>query len=384
MKKLKICIIAVMLMFMSVSGIYAVSNISILDMEYTDNVYKFSESGDINLPFIRVSNGRMEIDKDVNKSGFSFANESLSVVNNLKGIQVLTSSDTVRINGNIEYGVVVAPTVIVEGTIDRSIMIVSENVTISENAVIKEDLLCMSGKIDLLGKIEGSLLGSIGQANISGNIVRDLRANISGITLGEKSNIQGNIYLRSYNNIDISAKYPNAIVNIIEKVENTIDIWGIVRTSLIFALIYLLISNKTNFVKNLLNKVKVYSKSTALFGFACILLFPAIILVIIGLTIFGLGIITIPALIMYGTFMLVAFMLSTFITGSVMCEYISNKYNNKIKGNWEKLILAFCLIFVLDLLTNLPMIGYTLSVALCILSTGILFTSIFRRIKVEN
>lgn len=384
MKKLKICIIAVMLMFMSVSGIYAVSNISILDMEYTDNVYKFSESGDINLPFIRVSNGRMEIDKDVNKSGFSFANESLSVVNNLKGIQVLTSSDTVRINGNIEYGVVVAPTVIVEGTIDRSIMIVSENVTISENAVIKEDLLCMSGKIDLLGKIEGSLLGSIGQANISGNIVRDLRANISGITLGEKSNIQGNIYLRSYNNIDISAKYPNAIVNIIEKVENTIDIWGIVRTSLIFALIYLLISNKTNFVKNLLNKVKVYSKSTALFGFACILLFPAIILVIIGLTIFGLGIITIPALIMYGTFMLVAFMLSTFITGSVMCEYISNKYNNKIKGNWKKLILAFCLIFVLDLLTNLPMIGYTLSVALCILSTGILFTSIFRRIKVEN
>lgn len=371
-------------MFMGVSGIYAISNVSIFDMEYADNVYKFSESGDINLPFVRVSNGRMEIDKDVNKSGFSFSHENLSVLNNLKGIQVLASSDTVRITGNMEYGMVIAPTVIVEGTIDRSIMIVSENVTISEKAVIKEDLLCMSGKLELLGNIQGNLLGSIDEANISGNISKDLRANVGSIILGEKSNIQGNIYLRSYNNIDISAKYPNAIVNIIEKTNDTINIWGIVRTSIIFALIYLLISNKTNFAKNLLNKVKVYSKSTVLLGFASILLFPAIILLFIALTIFGLGIITIPALIMYGAFMFVAFMLSIFITGSVMCEYVSNKYNNKIKGNWDKLIFAFCLMFMLDLLTNLPMIGYILSVALCILSTGILFTSIFRRTKIEN
>lgn len=383
MKKLTICVITVMLIFISLSGIYAVSNVSIFDSEYTDNVYKFSEGGDINLPFIRMSNGRMEIDKDIYKSGFSFARDNINVLNNLKGIQILTSSDTVRITGNMEYGLVIAPTVIVEGTIDRSLAIISENVTISKNAVIKEDLLCSAAKLELLGNIEGSLLGTVGQANISGNILKDFRANVSSITLVDNSSIKGKIYIKSNNNIDISDKYPNATIIITEKTEkaNTIDIWGILRTSLIFALIYLLLSNKTNLIKDTLNKVKSYSKSTALLGFASILLFPLMIIVIIVLAIFGLGIVAIPTAIMYGSFMFIAFMLSAFVVGSLMSEYIVYKYNNKIKGIWDKLLLAFCIFCVLDIITCLPIIGYTLSVALCILSTGILFTGIFRKIK---
>ncbi|MDF2866504.1 MAG: hypothetical protein K0R72_1322 [Clostridia bacterium] len=380
MKKIKLCFLTIIIMFISLSSINAVSDLSIFDLGYSENIYKFSEDKDINLPFIRVSGERMEIDKDINKSGFSFA-RNISVLNRLTGIQILSSSDSVRVTGNLEYGVIMAPTVIIDGTIDKSVLIISKNITISKDAIIKEDLLCSTSNIQVIGNVEGSILGTIGKIDVLGNISQDLRANINEITLGENSNINGNIYLISTNeNINISAKYPNATINIIEE-SNGIDIWNIIRTSLIFALIYLLLSNKTSYIKNGLNKVISYWKTTAIFGFGSILLFPLIVIAIIFLSVIGLGIVTVPFSIVYGGFMFIAFILSTFIVGSIMCEYISEKYNDKIKGIWDKLILAFCIMLVLNLVTFIPIIGYTLSVAICILSVGVLFTSLFKKIK---
>ncbi|MDD2376033.1 MAG: hypothetical protein PHD15_00010 [Clostridia bacterium] len=383
MNKLATSLITVMIILISISGIYATSSIGILDVEYTENVYKFSDNDDINLPFIRMSSARMIMDKDINKSGVSYAQESISVLNNLKGIQTLASSDTVRVTGNMEYGIILAPTVIIEGTIEKSMIIISENITISENAVIKEDLLCSAAKLELLGSIEGNLLGTIDKVDLNGNITKDFRANIGSITLNEDSKIQGNIYISSHNSIDISDKYPNAMVILVENTNDTFtfDIWEIIRLSMIFALLYLLISNKTNIIKNTLNKVKTYKKTTLLSGFASILLFPLIIIAFFILIAIGLGIITVPMVIIYGSFMISAFMLSTFIVGSVMSEYIMDKYSDKVKGNWYKLLLAFFLFLGLTIIVEIPTVGYTLSVALCILSVGIVITTIFRRLK---
>ena len=383
MKKLATSIITVMVILISISGIYAESNIGILDVEYTENVYKFSDNGDINLPFIRMSSERMIMDKDINKSGISFAQENISVENNLKGIQTLFSSDTVRITGNMEYGIISAKTVIIEGTIEKSMAILAENIIISKNAVIKEDLLCSASKLELLGSIEGNLLGTIEQVDILGNISKDFRADIDSITLGEDSKIQGNIYIKSQNNINISDKYPNATIIFDENTNETymVDIWEIIRVSLIFALLYLLISSKTNITKNMLNKIKTYKKTTLLSGFGSVLLFPLIIMLFFVLIIIGLGILTIPIAIIYGSFMIVAFMLSTLIVGSVMCEYIINKYSDKVNGKWHKLLLSFVVFCGLGAIVEIPTIGYSMSLTLCILAVGIAFTTIFRKIK---
>ena len=381
MKKLATSIMAVMIIFISISGIYATSSVEILDVGYTDNVYKFSDDNDINLPFIRMSSDRMIIDKDINKSGISFAKQNISVLNNLKGVQVLTSSDTVRVTGNMEYGVIIAPTVIIEGTIDKSMIILSQKITIAKDAVIKEDLLCSTSNLELLGNIEGNLLGMIDELNINGNISKDFRANIGSIILNEGSKIQGDIYIKSYNNINISDKYPNSIIKIIENKTYQIDIWKIIRTSIIFALLYLLISTKTNLIKNTLNKVKTYTISTFVVGLSSILLIPILFIVTAVLTLIGLGVVTIPAAIIYSSFVISAFVLSIFIVGSVMSEYIINKYSNKISGKWYKLLFTSFLFLGLNLIIQLPKVGYTLSLALCIFSVGILFTTMFRKIK---
>jgi hypothetical protein len=386
MKKLIICVIIVTFMLISSSGIYAVSEVSLLDVGYTDNIYKFSDDNEINLPFIRVSGERMIIDRDILKSGISFARDNINVLNNLKGIQVLSSSDTIRVNGNMEYGIIMAPTVIIEGTIDKTLMVIAENLTVSEDSVIKEDLLCSVSKLDLLGNIEGNLIGLIDQANILGNINQDFRADVNEINLGENSKIQGSIYLMSTNNIDISDKYPNATIKIIEKTNNVnnMDLGNILRTSLIITLICILITSKTNIIKNALIKVKEYRISTVMYGIASILVLPLIIIIFFVLTLIGLGIITIPTMIAYSSFMIISCILSTAIVGSMISEYILNKYENKVNGIWYKSIVMFCTIFVLNIIANLPSIGYTMSVALCILSSGILFTAIFRRTKIKE
>jgi len=383
MKKIAISIITVMVTLISLSGVYASSNIGVLDIAYTDNVYKFSENGDINLPFIRMTDARMIMDKDTSKSGMCYANESISVLNNLKGIQALVSSDTVRITGNIEYGIVIAPTVIIEGTIEKSIIIVAQNITISKNAVIKEDLLCSATKLELLGNIDGSLLGTIGIVDIYGNILQDFRVNTEAVTLANDSKIQGNIYISSSNKINIGDKYPNATIKLEEKANDVykIDVWKILRISTLFTLIFLLISNKTKIIKNTLNKIKTYKMSTIMFGLASIILIPLIFILIFILTLIGLGIIAIPIAVLYGSFTFITFMLSTLVVGSVMSEYVLSKYNDKVNGKLFQLILVLIVFSVLNIISDLPTIGSTISIMLCILSTGIVFTSIFRKIK---
>ena len=131
----------------------------------------------------------------------------------------------------------------------------------------------------------------------------------------------------------------------------------------------------------MLIKIKTYRKTTVVSGFVNIFLFPVTIIAIFVLSIIGLGIVTIPMGILYVSFMAISFMLSTFIVGSIMSEYIINKYSNKIGEKWYKLLLAFFVFFGLSTIVEIPKVGSTLAVALCILSVGIVYTTIFKKIK---
>lgn len=386
MKKISLCVIAIMLVFMSLSGIYAADNLSVFDTKATDVMYKFSDDADITLPYARASQGRIIIDRDVNKSGLSFANENLSVVSNLKGVQTLMSADTIRVEGNLEYGILIAKTVIIEGTVDRSLVIMAENVTIAKDAVIKEDLICSASDLQLYGTIEGNLLGTVGYANISGNISKDFRAHVDGIAFNEESKINGNVYISSYNNdvlTNVKNVYPNATVNIEEEQiqEYKIDIMDILKTAIIFALIYLVLTNSTKLMKDTLNKVKNYKVSTVLLGALSIVIMPLVFLAMIVLAAFGFGVLAVPMAVIYVTFLIVSFMLSTLIVGSVMCEYITTKYADKIKGNWYKLFCAFFEFLCLGLLSSLPVVGGIIAMSICLLASGIVTTALYRKIK---
>lgn len=380
MKKIVLCLLIIMFSFVSFSGIYAVEDTSILDIKSTNDVYKFSEDKEIKLPFIRTSLNRMIMDKDLSKSGMSISTKNITATNNLKGIQTLISEDTIRVEGNMQYGVLIAPTVIIEGTIDKTVVVMAKNITVSEGAVIKEDLLAISTDLDILGSVEGNVLGSAKSLNVSGNISEDLRFYVDEINLDEASTISGSIYLSSYNDIDLGDRYPNAIINTLEKPQwyDLIYINEIIISSILFALIYLLVASKTNIFKNILNKVKSNKVSVPLYGALSIILVPVAFLLFILLLYIGTIEFAFAFAITYTAFMIVVGILSTFIVGSVMCEHIISKYGN-IKGFFYKFVFTLCVFLALSLITKLPYVNELFGMLIFLSASGIVLTSLIKK-----
>lgn len=380
MKKIVLCLLIIMFSFVSFSGIYAVEDTSILDIKSTNDVYKFSEDKEIKLPFIRTSLNRMIMDKDLSKSGMSISTKNITATNNLKGIQTLISEDTIRVEGNMEYGVLIAPTVIIEGTIDKTVVVMAKNITVSEGAVIKEDLLAISTDLDILGSVEGNVLGSAKSLNVSGNISEDLRFYVDEINLDEASTISGSIYLSSYNDIDLGDRYPNAIINTLEKPQwyELIYINEIIISSILFALIYLLVASKTSIFKNILNKVKSNKVSVPLYGALSIILVPVAFLLFILLLYIGTIEFAFAFAITYTAFMIVVGILSTFIVGSVMCEHIISKYGN-IKGFFYKFVFTLCVFLALSLITKLPYVNELFGMLIFLSASGIVLTSLIKK-----
>lgn len=380
MKKIVLCLLIVMFSLVSFSGIYAVEDTSILDIKSTNDVYKFSEDKEIKLPFIRTSLSRMIMDKDLSKSGMSISTKNITATNNLKGIQTLISEDTIRIEGNMEYGVLIAPTVIIEGTIDKTILVMAKNITVSEGAVIKEDLLTVSEDLNILGSVEGNVLGSASNLNVSGNISQDLRFYVEKIDLEETSTITGSIYLSSYNDIDLGDRYPNAVINTLVKPQwyELIYINEIIISSILFALIYLLVTTKTNLLKNILNKVKSNKVSVPLYGALSIILIPLAFILFIILLYIGTVEFAFAFAIIYTAFMIVVGILSTFIVGSLMCEHIISK-NENIKGFFYKFVFTFCVFIALSLITKLPYVNELFGMLIFLFASGIILTSLIKK-----
>ena len=134
------------------------------DTGFSNEVYKFSENNkEIKLPFFRFSNERMIIDKELNKSGFCFSAKAIEMDSKVTGIQTLFSADTIRVNANMEYGILFADgDIIIDSNIDKTLILISSGtVTITENATINEDIVLVSNNLEVEGNGLGSLFGSV-------------------------------------------------------------------------------------------------------------------------------------------------------------------------------------------------------------------------------
>lgn len=373
-------ILIVLLILVSLSNVFATG---ILDVKSTQEVYKFSDQGDISLPFIYSSAERVIMDKDLIKSGISMSSKNIDVLNKLKGVQVLISGDTVNVNNDLEYGVIISPNVIIDSNINKMLLIISEKVNITSKAILNDDILIASNEVTVSGNMKGNVLGSVKKFTLNSNIEKDLRLNTDNIILNDKSRISGKIYIETYNDIKLD-NYPEATINKINKVSKETNISELflnnLQIAVVFGLVYIFLSKKTNLFKFMINKLK-YPIFTTISGFMILLTLPLVFILLLLLSIFGLYMLTIPFFIVYYGIVLLSVLLSTFIIGSLMSEYMSNKYNEIIKNNWYKLFLSSVIFLVLKLIVEIPSLGFTLSLCLCVLSMGIVATLIFKKAK---
>ena len=360
------------------------------DTSIVDGVYKYSENKlSSYLPFIRLATGRIIIDKEISKMGFNFSSQGIEVNAKTRGTQILFSSDTVRVNAPMESGIIFSNgNVIIDSNIERNTFVVSTGtITITENAKLSEDLLCICTNLELKGIVEGSVIGSIESANITGKINNDLRGTYNDITFSSNENVGKNIYVNTYNeSLNIKDKYPNAILNVLEVTEvnqfSFARVLDMIFTSLIFALLYLLINrvSKKQAFEKALNKIKSNPIMVILSGSIMLLASIPVAFLLLMLSAFGLWMIAVPILLVYIVVLVIIYILMTFITGSIMYTYIKSKYL-KEGGTGTDILGTFCMFLLLNVLVKIPLVGGYILLALYIIATGFTVTAIFSKEK---
>ncbi|MEG1363324.1 MAG: hypothetical protein RSC92_02655 [Clostridia bacterium] len=376
MKKL---IVVIMSLFM-LSNVNAtiVPNSTIIDSNITSDVIKLSDTKEIYLPFLRLTTDRLLLDKDTNKSGLSVSGKNIDVTHKLGGVQVITSQDTIKIDGSLKNALLMAPTVIINGAIDDTVAIVSEKTVISDKAILNNDAIIVSGNLDLKGNVLGSVIGIVGDINIEGNISKDLRVKTETLKISDNSKIDNKIYVESYEDINIQ-RDNFSFYKLEENKENQINYLLILANSIILASIFLLIDRKSNIFKNMLNKFKTNYMTVVLSGFLILLLSPFVLGLSLFLILFGLSVIVVPILVIYIAFIVVAIALSLYIVGSLLNSYILTKLENKVNNIWYKLLISTAVFAILFLLTSIQFISGYASMLFVMLTTGMLFTNIIKK-----
>lgn len=364
----------------------------IIDTKIIEGVYKTSDNETTYLPNIRYVVDRMIVDSELKKSGFSFATKSIEINSPTKGIQAMFSSDSIRVNSNMEYGILIADgNIIVDSQIDKSLVLVSTGtITLTENAKINEDLIFVSDTLELNGEVIENVIGSAVSININGNIGKDLRVVSNDVKFSTDENVKNNIYVETYNkDLRFTENYANAKIVLKEVKEEKIftfeKIISILGTCLVFTLIYIILNKiaKKNIFMQIKNKVKENSTFVILSGAILILASIPVVCILLMLSITSLYVVAIPLLLVYVVFLIVIGILNIFVVGSIMYSYIKEKYL-KTSGIGTDILGVFCSFLVLSVLAILPVVGGYISIILYIIANGIVFTLIFKKKKING
>lgn len=354
---------------------------SIFDIKGTNGDYKTSsEDSNIYLPYLRNAAGRIVVDKSIDNIGVLSSASTIDVNEPLKSLQFLISSDSVRINANLEYALVLsANDVVINSNIEKNALIFAGGtVTVDENATIGDDVIIVAKAVNIKGKISKSAVISANSLNLSGSIEEDLRCEINTLDISGNNNVKGNLFVNTYNKeLNIKDKYPNATVNV-KEVKNVSKSFGnillkAVISSLGFTLLYVIVKKitKGKAYEKMLDKAKNNTLFVVLSGAISILAFPALFVLLILLSILGLYMITIPVAVVYMAFLIVFVMLSVYVIGCTIFEYTNKKYIKAEKLSLE-LVGVFFTFLSLNLICKIPKIGTYIYMAMVMIAVGIM------------
>jgi hypothetical protein len=268
-------------------------------------------------------------------------------------------------------------------------LIFAQNVTIEKDVTISDDVICYANDIKMSGTVKGSFIARTGKLSIDGNIEKDLRIMSKELTIADGSKINGKIYIETENKaLNIKDKYPQAeivYVDFSKTIDGTTVFEYILRgftTCLIFVLVYLLINrlSKRKAFETILQKCKLSPIYTLITGILCIILAPIVLIILLLLSFLGLGIITGPVLIILTAMFTVTTILSTFIVGSVIFEYIKNKYKEQFISQINSIVGLLVVYAVIYTLCRLPYISWYATIAVIFIAMGIIFTSLTKKL----
>ena len=376
-KKIVAILFVFVLMLTTFSNAYGVE---LLNLGIYETAYRLSKDNDINLPFINVFDKSATYDKTVKHSGITFGETTIDVEDKLEGVHAILTGDMVTIKGEVEHGVILANNVVVEGKISDDTVIIAKKVQVMENAVVERDIVIVSTDLDVLGTVKGNLIAASLDAKVSGTIEQDLRI-VTGTLNLENSTIKGKLEAEvDFEDVkqEILTAYPEAVVELNVKEDNSVNVTKIVikgiKTVLVYTFIAAVITKKN---KSVATKMSARFMENSTFGIlssaAVLTLAPLLLIVLTFAGVVGLGIIAWPVLIIFTAVILLALVTSQLIVGLFIYEVIKKKAS---KYRIPTLAIIYTVLFAL---TQIPVVYSYAIVAISLVALGIVLTYIFKR-----
>lgn len=378
MKKSKLIIAFVMVLFTFVLICNQVSAVEIFDSKTTDGIYKLSEDeSSFDIPFMRVSQQRMEIDNNISQLGLFFSPSSIDVNANLTGLQMYYSNDTVRINSEISNAVIFcAGNVVVNANVKNTLFVYCNGtVTIGENGNVEGNLICYSPKLEVNGKISGNILGSVNDVTINNVVNGKLNMNVTQLNFGENAKVNNGININTNNEtLTIDESIATSKIDYIQSESESFTQYLIKITSntltsiIIFLLILIFIKNDriTKLCERLQGNSVLKNGVLGTVGILVILSFGIILLMVL----LNLGI----AAIVFSVASIIIFaLLKNIIVGTFVVKLVEKKYSeSKIRPNI--ILTSIATFLLLEILQSIPYIGTLISIIIFIISVGIIIS----------
>lgn len=372
-----IFIICVSLLFIGTS----LKAADMVDANSYEESYVLSEAQNINNVFLNQSEKKIIYDKDINHSGITLGIGEIEILSNLRGIQLIYSQDSVHIKGKVNYPMILAQNVVIEGKVDGDLIVVAPSIYIKEGAEILGDIVALTTDIEISGTVTGNVNALVNNnIKVDGQIKGSLHTTTMTADL-ENSKIEGDILLKTNSNVaKVKEKYPNAVIKTIEQVKDNntknVIITGIISIVVFTLLGYLFIRKDNNIFSKFATQAKDNILRIMLSGIIALIIIPFVALILVILSFLGIWMIAIPIAIVYAALVVTACMLAILIVGATVFEIISKKVikANNENTNIKKLGLLFLINTVIYILTLIPIINKYVIILMYILSIGVLIS----------
>lgn len=360
-----------------------------IDYTVDTDICRFSDHYDETntLPYVRISDGRIEVDRAVYKSGLAISTKAINVGEDLSRLQVFVSQDRIDINKSVENAILISPNVVIDGEVSQTVIVFSQNLTLKENSNIVGEILAYAQNINLAGKVEGNVIANCYKVDVGDSAVISggLRLYAGSLNISQNCDITGKVYCKSSNDILVPENHKEHVSIVKSEIKEdkvVVPFFTVVISSLIFGAICILINSKSNLLTKMNDKISSNMGFTLMSGLISIFVILPLILISIFLAIFGLSCVAIPIIIVMAAVMLLAISIRIFIVGNVIVEsMIKTKYGSFFDSNLKKFILAVIIFISLQLFEYIPFVGTYILYLYVVISIGSFMTLVIRRKK---
>lgn len=384
-KKMSFVLAFVFMLVLTVNNIFAVD---IFDTKLTENVYKLSEDeSEFIIPFFRLSEQRMELDRSIDQIGLFMTNATIDVSAPQKGIQMFYTNDTVRVNSSMEYAVILSTgNVVINEDIEKTVLVYCNGtLTIGENANVKGNIIACTPTMNIDGIVEGNILGSVHTLNVNNSVNGKIKLEIYNVVLGENAKVSQEMEFNTTNTqLKIDENKAKAKIDIIEVQKASVGdyIIKILKVAITGFATYLLIlilakKERINKIMTKLDDAKILKAGlSGYLGLIMAICFGVVVLAVVA----ELGI---AAIIFSSAVMLILTLLKNVIVGYLIVHLVDNKYKDlEVKPN--SIIVAIATFLMLSLLENIPIVGGIVSFIVFIISLGMIITLIKKSLKKDE